>query len=105
MFAAPAPTPTTLSHRSFQAGNGRFQRGHPMSEKAHGGASGPTSNPWSYPVVVAKIPEAGLHVSFDADERQRAALAEIGGLREVQRASATFDLFHGRSGAVEVTGR
>lgn len=75
-----------------------------MSDKAHGGASRQASNPWSHPVVVAKIPESGLHVAFEADAEQRAALAQIGGLRNVQRASAVFDLFHGRSGAVEVTG-
>lgn len=76
-----------------------------MSDKAHGGASGQASNPWSHPVVVAKIPESGLHVAFEADAQQCAALAQTGGLRNVQRAAAAFDLFHGRSGAVEVTGR
>ena len=76
-----------------------------MSDKAHGGSSYAIANPWSYPVVVSKIPESGLHVSLDADEQLRTELAQIGGLRNIQAASATFDVFHGRSGAVEVTGR
>jgi len=72
-----------------------------MSEKPHGSVP----NPWSYPVAVSKIPDAGQHITLEADDQQRAELARIGGLQNVSRATATFDLFHRRSGAVELTGR
>ncbi|MBN9599735.1 MAG: DUF177 domain-containing protein [Afipia sp.] len=61
--------------------------------------------PWSVPVIVAQIPEAGSHVAFAANADQRAALAQLGGLREISEASAEFDLAHGRGGLIHVTGQ
>jgi uncharacterized metal-binding protein YceD (DUF177 family) len=63
-------------------------------------------DPWrAAPVIVAQIPEAGLHREIEADAAARQAMAEIGGLREVVSARAAFDLTLGSDGRVHVTGR
>ncbi len=62
-------------------------------------------NPWSVPVVVAQIPETGLHRGFEASESERRMLAEVAGLREVMSADASLDLAPMRGGRVHVTGR
>lgn len=64
----------------------------------------PRDNPWSHPVAVAKIPAAGSHVTFTANAAERAALAEIAGLREVLEAQASFHLTHVRGGGIEARG-
>ena len=63
------------------------------------------ANPWSVPVAVAQIPEAGLHREFEASPNQCRALAELGGLREVLSAHASLDLAPMREGRVHVVGR
>ncbi|WP_257165664.1 DUF177 domain-containing protein [Bradyrhizobium sp. SRS-191] len=63
-------------------------------------------DPWrAAPVIVAQIPEAGLHREIEADAAARAALAEIGELREVLSAHASFDVVEKRDGKVHVEGR
>jgi hypothetical protein len=63
-------------------------------------------DPWrTAPVIVAQIPEAGLHRQIEADSAARSALAEAAGLREVVAAQAAFDLTPKRDGKVHVTGR
>jgi Large ribosomal RNA subunit accumulation protein YceD len=62
-------------------------------------------NPWSLPVVVAKIPDTGLHRAFEANAGQRQALADLGALREVLSANASLDLTLMREGRVHVIGR
>src|SRR5947199_8302419 len=59
-------------------------------------------DPWRSPVTVAQIPERGLHRELDADEAQRKAIAEIGGLRDVISVHASFDVMpkSGRRGHV-----
>jgi len=64
-----------------------------------------TRDPWRVPVTVAQIPETGLHRDFEADNAERAAMAEIAGLREVLSASASFDMALKRGGRVHLTGR
>jgi uncharacterized metal-binding protein YceD (DUF177 family) len=60
--------------------------------------------PWSVPVVVHSVPEAGRHFELSADAATRAAVALALGLRELPRLRARFDLSrHGRDG-VSVTG-
>lgn len=61
-------------------------------------------NPWSVPVAVEDIPETGLHVAIEAPEAARAAVAELAGLRDLPRLSATFDLTRKGAGA-HVTGQ
>jgi hypothetical protein len=62
-------------------------------------------NPWSVPVVVAQIPEGGLHREFEANAGERQALADLGGLRDVLSAIASLDLTLLREGRVQVIGR
>jgi len=61
------------------------------------------NSPWSYPVVVARIPAAGAHVAFAANAAERAALAGIAGVREILEAQAGFHLTHVR-GAIQARG-
>jgi len=63
-----------------------------------------TADPWRVPVVVAQIPEDGLHRAFEATDAARAAMTEIAGLREIMSASAAFDLKLKSGGRVHVTG-
>ena len=63
-------------------------------------------DPWrAAPVIVAQIPEAGLHRKIEADAAARQAMAEIAGVREVVAARAAFDLTLKSDGKVHVTGR
>ena len=63
-----------------------------------------TSSPWSVPVAVEEIPEAGLHVEVAAPAEIRAALAALANVRELPRLSAAFDLTR-RGAGVHVVGR
>lgn len=63
------------------------------------------ADPWRSLVVVAQIPERGLHRELDADEAQRKAMAEAAGLRGVVSARAVFDVTAGKDGRYYVTGR
>lgn len=62
------------------------------------------TDPWRVPVMVAQIPDTGLHRAFEASEAIRAAMADIAGLREIVSASASFDLKLKSNGRVHVTG-
>jgi Large ribosomal RNA subunit accumulation protein YceD len=61
-------------------------------------------DPWRAPVALAQVPERGLHRELDADEAQRKAMAEIGGLREVVSAHASFDVTPKSGGRFHVAG-
>ena len=63
------------------------------------------TDPWRVPVIVAQIPEGGLHRNFEADPATRQAMAEIAGLREVLAAQASFDVTPQSGGRVHVAGR
>ena len=61
--------------------------------------------PWRVPVARHDVPETGRRFDLVADERTRAAVAKLAGLRALPRLSATFELVpHGREG-LRVTGR
>jgi hypothetical protein len=62
-------------------------------------------DPWSVPVTVAQIPEAGLHRDIEADRSQREAMAELAGLREILSARAALDVTPKSGGCVHITGR
>ena len=62
------------------------------------------TDPWRVPIVVAQIPDTGLHRVFEASDAVRAAMADIAGLREIMVASASFDLKLKSGGRVHVTG-
>jgi hypothetical protein len=62
-------------------------------------------DPWRVPVMVAQIPETGLHRDIEAGLPEREALAELAGLREVLSADASFDIAAKSGGRFQVTGR
>ncbi|MCA6112545.1 YceD family protein [Bradyrhizobium cenepequi] len=64
----------------------------------------PSRDPWRALVVVAQVPETGLHRDIVADPRQRQAMAEIAGLREVVSAQASFDVTPKSGGRFHVAG-
>jgi hypothetical protein len=63
-----------------------------------------SADPWRVPIVVAQIPDTGLHRAFEASDATRDAMADVAGLREVMSASASFDLTLKSGGRVHVTG-
>jgi hypothetical protein len=63
------------------------------------------ADPWSVPVIVAQIPDTGLHSEIEADAAARDAVADVAGLREISSASASFDLTLEKAGRVHVAGR
>jgi uncharacterized metal-binding protein YceD (DUF177 family) len=65
----------------------------------------PDRDPWRSPVLVAQIPETGLHREIEASARERDAMAEVAGLRGVLSAHASFDVMPKSGGRVHVVGR
>jgi uncharacterized metal-binding protein YceD (DUF177 family) len=61
-------------------------------------------DPWRVPLMVAQIPEVGLHRDIEADKPVRAAMAEVGGLREILSASASLDVMPSGGGRFHVAG-
>ena len=62
-------------------------------------------DPWRVPVVVAQIPETGLHRDIEADQAICAAIADRGGLREVASVQASFDVMPKSGGRFHVSGQ
>lgn len=62
-------------------------------------------DPWRSPVILAQLPETGLHRKLEASAAERQAIAEVGGLREVLAAEAAFDVVPKSGGRYEVKGR
>ena len=73
-----------------------MSRHDPMTDKA---------DPWSVPVVVAQIPDTGLHRDIEAGPATRAAMAAIADLREIVSASASLDVTPKGGGRFQVAGR
>ncbi|MBR0983326.1 YceD family protein [Bradyrhizobium liaoningense] len=61
-------------------------------------------DPWRVPIIVAQIPDTGLHRKLEASAAERQAMAEVAGLREVVSAQADFDVVPRSGGRVQVTG-
>lgn len=59
---------------------------------------------WSRPVVVAQIPDRGLHIEIEADAAQRDAMAKAAKLRAIANASASFDIRRATGDGFHVTG-
>jgi uncharacterized metal-binding protein YceD (DUF177 family) len=66
--------------------------------------TGSEPDPWRAPVIVAQIPDTGLHRKLEASAAERKAIAEVGGLREVLSARADLDVVPRSGGRVQVTG-
>jgi uncharacterized metal-binding protein YceD (DUF177 family) len=62
------------------------------------------ADPWSVPVTVAQIPDAGLHRDIEAGAAAREAMAEVAGLREILSARAALDVTPKSGGRVHVAG-
>jgi uncharacterized protein DUF177 involved in 23S rRNA accumulation len=62
-------------------------------------------DPWRVPLTVAQIPETGLHLDIEASPVERAAIAEVGGLREILSANASLDVVPNGGGRFHVGGR
>jgi uncharacterized metal-binding protein YceD (DUF177 family) len=60
--------------------------------------------PWSFPILVTQLPEAGLHQVLEATPAQRGLLAAVAGVNAVLEAVATFDVIPEAGGIVTVTG-
>jgi len=63
------------------------------------------TDPWRVPVMVDHIPDTGLHRKIEASAREREAVAELAGLREILSAKASFDVTPRSGGRVQVAGR
>jgi uncharacterized metal-binding protein YceD (DUF177 family) len=61
-------------------------------------------SPWSVPVSVDDIPEAGLHIEAEAPAEVRAQLVKLANLRDLPNLSAVFDLTR-RGSSVAVAGQ
>ena len=61
-------------------------------------------DPWRAPVMVAHIPDTGLHRELEASAAERQAVAEVAGLRDVLSVQASFDVVPKSGGRVHVTG-
>lgn len=65
----------------------------------------PAADPWRVPVMVAQVPDTGLHRELEASPREREAIAADASLRDVLSAQASFDVTPRSGGRVQVTGR
>lgn len=61
-------------------------------------------SPWTVPIVVAQIPDTGLHRDIEAGTAERVAIAAVGDLRDVLSASASFDIMPIGQGRISVVG-
>ncbi len=66
--------------------------------------TGSEPDPWRAPVIVAQVPDTGLHRKLEASAAERQAIAEVGGVREVLSARAEFDVAPRSGGRIQVTG-
>lgn len=61
-------------------------------------------SPIAFPVNVARLPKKGMPVRFEADEKQKQALAAAHGLQKVERLGVDLDVVGWKQGGVKVTG-
>jgi hypothetical protein len=76
-----------------------------MTDKPDTHRTADMPDPWSVPVVVAQIPDTGLHRDLEAGPAARDAIAEVGGLREVLSANVSLDVTPKTGGRFHVAGR
>ncbi|WFU84817.1 DUF177 domain-containing protein [Bradyrhizobium sp. CIAT3101] len=67
--------------------------------------TGSEPDPWRVPVMVAHIPDTGLHRELEASAAERQAMADLAGVREVLSAHADLDVVPKSGGRLQVTGR
>ena len=61
-------------------------------------------DPWRVPVMVAHIPDTGLHRELEASAAERQAMADLAGVREVLSAHADLEIVPKSGGRLQVTG-
>lgn len=84
----------------------RPSKGMPKSKSTGTSATTPNSRPpWSVPLAVRDVPEAGRHVDLVADENTRAAVAASIGLPALPRLTARFDVSRQGRDGLHVIGR
>lgn len=71
---------------------------------SRGSVTAEKPDPWKVPVVVEQIPDTGVHRDLKADEAIRRAIADVGDLREVLAAEASFDVTPKSGGRYHVAG-
>ena len=69
------------------------------------GREGPAERPWSVPLPVSDVLEAGRRAEIEADAPVRAAIAALAGVRDLPRLQASFDVTRDGRGGLRVTGR
>jgi uncharacterized metal-binding protein YceD (DUF177 family) len=67
-------------------------------------AEQPPAQPWSVPVALHEVPETGRSITLVADERTRAAIAKLAGLRALPRLEAHFEIMPRGRDRLHVTG-
>ncbi|MGY4236997.1 uncharacterized metal-binding protein YceD (DUF177 family) [Bradyrhizobium sp. USDA 4449] len=68
-------------------------------------STGFEADPWRSPVIVAQIPDTGLHRELEASAAARQAMGSVAGVREILSAHADFVVAPKSGGRVQVTGR
>jgi uncharacterized metal-binding protein YceD (DUF177 family) len=63
------------------------------------------ASPWSVRIGIDQVPDAGRHMTIEADAATRQALAEQGGLTGISHLTATFTLLRPHGEKLRVTGR
>jgi uncharacterized metal-binding protein YceD (DUF177 family) len=63
-----------------------------------------TQRPWTVPVRIEDVPEEGTHFDLSADEKTRATIASMAGLRVLSRLQASLDVRRHGQGGLRVTG-
>lgn len=66
--------------------------------------TGSQPDPWRAPVIVAQIPDTGLHRELEASAAERQVMADVAGVREILSAQADFDVVPESGGRIQVTG-
>ena len=61
-------------------------------------------DPWRVPIAMAQLPDTGLHRDLEADQAICAAVADVGGLREVLAVKASLDVMPMSGGRYHVAG-
>lgn len=61
-------------------------------------------HPWSFPILVSQLPEAGLHQVLETTPAQRGLLAAAAGVTAVLQAEASLDVTPEAGGRVHVAG-
>ena len=61
-------------------------------------------DPWRVPLMLAQIPDTGLHRDIEASPVERHAIAEVAGLREILSANASLDVTPKGAGRFHVGG-